>query len=165
MMMQATLEKPALAERVAQFLYREAVLADEHRYNEWEALWAQDDVLYWVPMRPDADPTREVSYIYDNRARLASRIRQLNTGMRHAQAPQSGLRRIISNIEIEPGEGDEVVTRSNFILMESRRGVQFLWAGRTTHVLAPEGDSFRIRRKTINLVEANEPIGTLAFLI
>lgn len=164
-MMQATLEKPALAERVAQFLYREAVLADEHRYDEWEALWAQGDTLYWVPVRQDADPLKEVSYIYDNRARLASRIRQLNTGIRHAQAPRSSLRRVISNIEIELGEGAELVTRSNFILMESRRGVQFLWAGRTTHVLVPEGDSFLIKSKTINLVDAEGPISTLAFLI
>ena len=159
------LEKATLAERVAQFLYREALLADEHRYNEWEALWTDEDALYWVPMRQGADPLTEVSYIYDNRARIASRIRQLNTGLRHAQTPQSGLRRIISNIEIEPGDGGGVVVYSNFMLMESRRGEQYFWAGRTTHVLVPEGDGFRIKRKTINLVNAEGPIDTLAFLI
>lgn len=164
-MPQSTLERPRLADRVAQFLFREALLADEHRYDEWEALWAEENTLYWVPIRPDVDPESEVSYIYDNRARLASRIRQLNTGMRHAQTPQSSLRRVISNIEIEAGDGDEVTAHSNFMLMEARRGVQYVWAGRTTHELVMNGESFRIRSKTINLVDAEGPIGTLAFLI
>ena len=64
----------------------------------------------------------------------------------------------------EPGEG-EVVTHSNFMLMEARRGEKYFWAGRTTHVLVPEGETFRMKRKTINLVDAEGPIGTLAFLI
>ena len=61
--------------QIEEFLFLEARLQDEHRYDEWEALW-EDDALYWVPMKDDADPERSVSYIYDNRARLASRIRQ-----------------------------------------------------------------------------------------
>jgi len=78
-----------LAEAVRQFLFREAKLQDEHRYDEWEALWAGEDTLYWVPMREGADPMREVSYIYDNRSRLSSRIRQLNTGLRHSHRTSS----------------------------------------------------------------------------
>lgn len=161
----ATLE-PATIDRTAveQFLFREARLQDEHRYDEWEALWADEDTIYWVPMRAGADPERELSYIYDNRSRLASRIRQLNTGLRHAQAPQSGLRRLISNLEVRQ-EGGEVVAESNFILIESRRDVLTTWCGRTTHVLVPEGGSFRIRRKTVVLVNSGEALGNMAFLI
>lgn len=160
-----TLDRTTLsATAVEQFLYLEARLQDEHRYNEWEALWADEDTLYWVPRRKDADPAREVSYIYDNRARLASRIRQLNTGVRHSQAPQSGLRRLISNIEIRENE-DDVEVQSNFILIESRRGNLTTWAGRTTHVLAPDADSFRIKRKTVVLVNCDEAIDNLAFLV
>jgi benzoate/toluate 1,2-dioxygenase subunit beta len=164
-MTSATLDKPTLnAAAVEQFLYLEARLQDEHRYDDWEALWAAEDTLYWVPRREGADPAREVSYIYDNRARLASRIRQLNTGIRHSQAPQSGLRRLISNIEIgENADGVEV--QSNFILVESRRSNLTIWAGRTTHVLVPTGESFRIRRKTVVLVNCDEAIDNLAFLV
>lgn len=149
---------------VEQFLYREARLQDEHRYDDWEKLWADDDILYWVPMREGADPAREVSYIYDNRSRLASRIRQLNTGVRHSQAPQSQLRRLISNIEIREGE-DGIIVESNFMLIESRRALMTIWAGRTKHVLEPFEDSFRIKRKVVNLVNCAEAIGNLAFLV
>lgn len=158
------LERPVI-ERVAveQFLYREARLADEHRYDEWEALWT-DDALYWVPMSEDADPETQISYIFDNRARLASRIRQLKTGRRHSQAPQSRLRRSISNIEIEP-RGEDIAVTSNFILMEARRGVLTTWAGQVLHRLRRVGDDFRIAGKTVHLVNSGDAIHNLAFLI
>ena len=34
------------------FLYHEARLADENRYDEWFALWTED-VRYWVPANID----------------------------------------------------------------------------------------------------------------
>lgn len=147
---------------IEQFLYREARLQDEHRYDEWEALWAED-ALYWVPAGGD-DPATQVSYIYDNRSRIASRIRQLKTGRRHAQAPQSKLRRVISNIEFSTGD-NVVDVGSNFMLVESRHGKQTLWAGRTTHKLQPVGDGLRMVLKKIELVNRDDPIGNLAFLI
>jgi len=148
---------------VARFLYREARLADEHCYDEWETLWT-DEALYWVPIDEEADPATSLSYIYDNRARIASRIRQLNTGRRHAQAPASEMRRIISNIEIAP-RGDRLEVGSNFILIESRRGLLTTWAGRTSHILHPAEDGFRMSLKKILLVNRRDPITNLAFLI
>lgn len=148
---------------IEQFLFHEARLQDEHRYDEWEALW-DDDALYWVPMREGADPMREVSYVYDNRARIASRVRQLKTGLRHAQAPQSKLRRTISNIEIAWGD-NEVMVEANFVLIESRRQALTIWGGRTSYVLVPVGDDIKLRRKTVVLVNCEHPIDNLAFLI
>ncbi|MDB5451525.1 MAG: hypothetical protein JWO33_103 [Caulobacteraceae bacterium] len=145
------------------FLYREARFQDEHRYDEWEALW-DAKALYWVPIDPDADPATRVSYIYDNRARIASRIRQLKTGRRHSQAPQSGLRRVISNLEIVSVD-ETIEVEANFILVESRRGVMVTWAGRTEYSLKPSGDSFLMTRKKVVLVNSGEAIPNLAFLI
>ena len=83
-----------------QFLFHEARLADEHRYEEWERLWT-DDALYWVPANgDDIDPERQMSIIYDNRSRISLRVKQLLTGKRHTQEPQSRLRRLISNVEL-----------------------------------------------------------------
>ena len=43
---------------VADFLYREARLADEARYAEWLELWT-DDAVYWVPATTDPAATTE----------------------------------------------------------------------------------------------------------
>ena len=33
--------------RIAQFLYREARLLDERRYDDWQSLWTPDG-MYWI---------------------------------------------------------------------------------------------------------------------
>jgi benzoate/toluate 1,2-dioxygenase subunit beta len=82
---------------VEQFLYREARLADEGDYDAWEALWTED-ALYWVPIEGEgADPNQHMSVIYDNRNRISTRLKQLRTGKRYAQAPPSNVRRLLSN--------------------------------------------------------------------
>lgn len=147
---------------IEQFIYREARLQDEHGYDEWEALWT-DDALYWVPAGGD-DPQTQVSYIYDNRARIASRIRQLKTGKRHAQTPRSSLRRVVSNIEVTPVDG-VIDVAANFLLVESRHGRQTLWAGRTRYKLRVDGTEFRLAMKKVELVNRDDAISNLAFLI
>src|SRR5207253_1418587 len=102
-----------------EFVYREARFADEARYAEWHALWT-DDAVYWVPATtdPGADPEKHLSHIYDNRTRLDTRIKLLQTGHRYSQEPPSLMRRLISNVEVERAENGEFVAASNFILAE-----------------------------------------------
>src|SRR6059036_3787725 len=104
---------------VVQFLYKEARLADEARYAEWLALWT-DDGVYWVPATTDADanPEKNISHVYDNRARIDTRVKLLQTGHRYSQVPASAMRRLISNLEVEPGANGELVAGSNFVLGE-----------------------------------------------
>lgn len=147
----------------AEFLYLESRLADEARYAEWESLW-DDDALYWVPMHEDADPDREISYIYDNRPRIAKRIAQLNTGNRHAQTPPSKMRRLLSNIEVVDRSDGTVTLGSNFVLFEYRYTMT-IWAGRYLHTLVTGADGLRLRRKTVHLVNGDAPVSTMAFLI
>jgi benzoate/toluate 1,2-dioxygenase beta subunit len=150
---------------VVAFLYHEALLQDEHRYADWEALWT-DDALYWVPANDDnADPTRQVSYIYDNRSRIGSRVRQLSTGFRHAQSPQSRMRRLISNVLMEGEEAGLLKVSANFLLIEVRHGEQNIWCGRTHYVLLRDGDNFKMQSKKVLLVNNAEAIRNLAFLI
>jgi 3-phenylpropionate/cinnamic acid dioxygenase small subunit len=156
---------PIDRQRVEQFLFREAQLMDEHRFDEWLALWSEP-ALYWVPSnRDELDPRREVSLIYDDWVRLQLRIARLKSGFAHAQEPRSRMRRLISNIEIEEVGDGEIVTHSNFMLAELRRGKQDLFAGRTTHRLRPENGSFKLISKKVLLVNSDEPIDNLTFLI
>ena len=149
---------------VEQFIYREARLADEHRYEEWEALWT-DDAVYWVPFgSDDADPERQISVIYDNRSRISTRIKQFQTGKRHAATPLPRVRRIVSNIEIDDPGDDEVGVGANFVAYESRERGMTIWAGRTEYRLrrTPE---LRMAAKHVFLINNDRPLDTLAFLI
>jgi len=152
-------------EQVERFIYDEAQLMDEHRYDEWLALWT-DDALYWVPSgRDDIDPKREISLIYDDRVRLQVRIARLKSGFAHAQEPKSRMRRVVSNIVIEEVENGEILVQSNFLLVELRRGKQDLFAGRTMHRLRLHDGSFKLVSKKVLLVNNDEYIDNLTFLI
>jgi len=152
-------------QQVEQFIYHEADLMDEHRYDEWLALWT-DDALYWVPSgRDDIDPKREISLIYDDRVRLQVRITRLKSGFAHAQEPKSRMRRVVSNIVTKEAENGDIVVFSNFLLIELRRGKQDTFAGRTVHRLRPDNGSFRLASKKVLLVNNDEHIDNLTFLI
>ena len=72
----------SLIREIEDFLYREADLLDERRYDEWLNLFA-DDLTYWMPMRKnvgwedrDKDITDEddTAWIHEDKATLAKRV-------------------------------------------------------------------------------------------
>lgn len=150
------------------FVYLEARLADESDYAGWEALLT-DDMHYWVPHgRADYEPGTRMSYVNDNRGRVATRVRQLMTGHRHAQTPASPMRRIVSNLEVLERTADGYVAAANFVLYE--HAVQAThtlrtWAGRTTYGLRRTAGGLRLSRKVVELVNAGEALPSLAFII
>jgi 3-phenylpropionate/cinnamic acid dioxygenase small subunit len=150
---------------VAQFLYHEVRLMDENRYREWLALW-EKDAIYWVPCNDDdIDPTRQVSIIYDDWGRIEERVERLVSGSVLAQDPKPRMRRIVSNIEIEEGTSDEITACSNFTLVLAKGSTQQLWAGRTIHKLRRTPPSFKIFYKKVLLVNADQEMPLLQFLI
>ena len=154
-----------LLHEVTQFLYREARLQDTHAYDDWEALWA-DDAIYWVPANgADSDPEREMSFIYDNRSRISLRVKQLKTGKRHSQTPPSQLARIVSNIELLDGEGEEIRVAANTMVFECNMRGETVWATRNEYDLRRVGDDWKMARKKVVLVNNDRPIFTLSFLI
>lgn len=154
--------------RIEEFLFKEARLADESCYSEWEAL-VDDDMHYWVPVKEDQkQESDQVSLLNDNRARLATRIRQLNTGVRHAQLPPSRMRRVISNIEIEATGNDEYLVRSNVVLYEYRlQAVKEMevWPARVLHKLREKDGELKMFAKHIFLLNSEGPIRGLSFII
>jgi len=155
---------------VEQFLFKEARLADENDYDGWEALWT-DDALYWVPVDGEGDhPLATVSVIYDNRNRISTRLKQVRTGKRYAQAPPSNLRRLIGNVELlggraNRGGGIDLEVGANFIALESRQRGNELWGGRTTYRIRKDGDAIRLVYKKVVLVDNERALPTLGFLI
>jgi 3-phenylpropionate/cinnamic acid dioxygenase small subunit len=155
-----------LLRSVEQFLFLECRLADEGDYDGWEALWT-DDGAYWVPANgDDIDPATQMSILFDNRSRIALRIRQLKHDKRHAQNPRSRLRRILGNIEIlDREDGGDVVVGANFLTYESRERGTTIWGGRAEYRLRPVDGGWRMARKKVMLVDNDRPLATLAFLV
>jgi 3-phenylpropionate/cinnamic acid dioxygenase small subunit len=163
--------EPRLAEwhalrEVELLLFREAELADAHRYDEWLKLWTKD-LLYWAPCNADdIDPARSISLIYDDRPRLEERLFRLGTKHAHSQQPRSRLTRTVSNVVLdgyEPSSGGAVTSR--FVVGEARADRQTLWIGRARHVLRREGNRLLIEEKHVFLLNNDMPMGSLTFIV
>jgi len=154
-------------ERAEEFIYREAQYADEHRFDEWLALWDAKDILYWVPAGgDDIDPKRHVSLIYnDTHSLIEERIVRLKSRGMHAQQPRSRLRRLLSNTVITSDDGQCAQVEANFLLAELRSGRQDLFAGRAIYQLRYDASAIRLAGKKVLLLNNDESIDNMTFLI
>lgn len=154
---------PGLRTRVEAFLIHEAALLDERRYPEWIELFTPDGI-YWVPAnRDDTDPKTHVSLIYDDVPRLKERLVRANSGMFWAQDPPTRATRMIGNLSVQPDEAGLLAT-CKLILVTQRRGQSQVLSGTCTYQLARHEDGLLIRRKTVLLIQNDEPQINLTFL-
>lgn len=161
---------------VESFIFHETQLADDSRYEEWEQLWT-DDGTYWVPLTPHDDPYRDTAIIFDNRNRIAVRVRQLAEGRRPTQTPASRVRRVVSNIQLVDSDSDfglpeqlgpsnwDVGAHANFVGVEAHEDRRNLIAGRTTYGLRRVDGSFRLVLKRVELVDSELPLRTMSFIL
>ena len=147
-----------------EFLYHEAALLDERRFEDWLALYS-DDAIYWVPLGDEPDSSRQVSIAYDDRRRLHERVLRLSSGFAYSQDPPSRTCHLVGNVRVLSNGGGEVEVASNLVVAEVRRSVQNVYAGGVEHVLVAAGESFMIRRKVVRLVNSDVPLGNVTFLI
>jgi p-cumate 2,3-dioxygenase subunit beta len=143
----------ALRLAVEDFLYHEAALLDEWRLDEWVALFAAD-ARYVVPTTdlPEGDPRRDLVLIDDNLARLHGRVERLKSRHAHREYPWSRTRRLITNVRVTGGTGDEVEATAAFAIYRIRLEMA-LFVGRYDYRLVRAGDAFQIRyrRATLDL--------------
>lgn len=162
--------RPELRAAAEQALFHEARLLDDRRYRDWLDRFTPDCV-YWVPLDLGGDPRRQVSYLLDDRRRMADRIGLLETGWAHAQNPPSRTVRTVSNVEAWPADGGDgygsgdVRARCSVVVWEYRRGRLTPFASRNDYVLAAVGDDWAIRIKIVGLVNCDGDVPKFAFVL
>lgn len=137
------------------FVAQEAALLDAGRFDDWLALFAEDG-HYWVPLQgaAQADPLSHNSIAYEDRLLLQLRIERLKNPRAHSQHPRSHCQHVLQRPVIEQDDDAGLALATPFIYVEARGEEQLLLAGTCRHLLARHGDSFLIRRKRIDLLNA-----------
>jgi 3-phenylpropionate/cinnamic acid dioxygenase small subunit len=155
------LERLLVKQEVEDFLYREADLLDERRYEEWLELFTED-AHYWMPLRrnvPRDEPEREftrqgvdTNWFDEGKDTLTRRVRQILTGVHWAEEPPSRICHIISNVQVMHARSDEVEVRSRFIVYRNRVETEtdFL-VGKREDLLRRVNGDWRIARRKIVL--------------
>jgi 3-phenylpropionate/cinnamic acid dioxygenase small subunit len=148
-----------------EILFEEARFLDSRRYDEWFAMLT-DDAIYWVPCNGEGlDPNREISLVYDDHARLRDRLDRLNSGVAHSQSPPSKTCRLISNVQVAQASSDTAAIASVFFLYELRQSRQRIFAGHYQHRLRWEDARWKIEWKKVVLVNNDEVIDNLTFIV
>lgn len=142
-----------------QFLFHEARLLDEQRWEEWNDLFTEDGV-YWAPASPaQPDATHHVSLMHENALLRAVRIKRFRHPNAFSLQPKPRTVHMISNVMPDgvTDNGDHVVT-SRFQMAQYRREKLDLFIGTYTHHLRVVSGSFRIALKKADLVNCDAPM-------
>lgn len=152
--------------RIERFLAWEAAMLDDHQYDLWFAAWCDGEIEYWVPCNDDdQDPQTAIAIIYDDRFRLEERLMRLKDRLAHAFHPRARMTRCISNVFVTATDADNWQVASSFVLGEIRSGQQRTWYGKCEHVLEEHAGALRIRHKKVYLLNNDEPMPNLTFLV
>jgi benzoate/toluate 1,2-dioxygenase beta subunit len=149
--------RPDLLLHAEQFLFHEARLLDERRWDAWLDLFTADG-MYWAPLeRGQTDAKNHVSLFYEGALLRSVRARRLNERNAWSQQPAVQTQHLIGNIQIDEvaEEGALIVVRSAFQIVEWHRSQQRILAGAYTHRLRHDGADFKIALKRIDLVNCN----------
>lgn len=136
---------------IARFIYREARLLDEKRWDEWYELFAEDG-HYWVPLtRGQPDAEYHTSLAYEDRLLLKLRIERFRRGP-PSQHPPSWSQHVLQQPEIDAAGEGWWRTRTPFLYFEARGDAVQSYAGAAWHELADAGGTLRIRLKRVDLL-------------
>jgi biphenyl 2,3-dioxygenase beta subunit len=153
-------ERMLLKFEAEEFLFHEASLLDDRRFNEWLDLLT-DDIHYWMPIRRTTtakDVANEFTkpgdgaFFDDDKSMLSLRVQRLHVGRAWAEDPPSRTRRILGNIRILEINGDEILLTANFQLYRTRlASEEDCWIGRREDLLRRVDGELKLARRHLFL--------------
>jgi 3-phenylpropionate/cinnamic acid dioxygenase small subunit len=153
---------------IEQLLFREAMLLDEKRWQDWLALYTED-CFYWVPsVMRQADPINTISLFAENRMMLEMRIIRVTHPRAWSQEFPTRMSHVVGNVMIDPdgGAGAEggmkpkadLVVRSQQHVLEFRKEDQRMFGGTVRHWLRRDGRDWKIALKRFDVVNCDAPM-------
>ncbi len=160
-------DQPQSPPDLAAFIYREARLLDEKRFDLWYDLLT-DDARYWMPLtRGQPEGETFTSLFFDDKLLLKVRIDRLRHPNAFSQHQPSFCQHVLQQPAIEessPASG-EYRTRTPFLYVEAQLDAQIVLAGVAHHHLIAAEGGLRIRMKKIELLNCDAALPSIQLLI
>ena len=139
---------------VEQFLYRQAGLLDDKRWEDWIGLFT-DDGIYWMPPEPSYKTWDGTPAIFaEDKNLMRVRMGRVLHPDAWSQRPLWGTNHVVSNVIIENESAQEIVVRSRFHMMELRRDDVRHFAGSYEHHLRKTKEGYRIKLQRVDMTNA-----------
>jgi len=154
-------------ESLVSFVYHEARLLDEKRFDEWYELLT-DDVRYWMPLtRGQPEGETFTSLFSEDKLLLKVRIERLKHPNAFSQQPPSFCQHVLQAplVEVCDSAANHYVLRTPFMYVETRLDQQLVLAGVTYHHLMRVEGALRMRLKKIELVNCDAAFPSIQLLL
>ena len=168
----ATMEDHFLIE---QFLYNEARLLDERKFDDWMTC-IDDEVRYYIPNRyvrkPESRDDKwdiedelskdvDLALLSDNKLTLFAKIMRLQGGLSFSETPPSRTTRLITNVQVALTDTENIYqVRSNFHVNRTRaERDEHNFIGSRRDLWKRNGDKFVLieRRIVLNCTVMSSP--------
>lgn len=152
---------------LAKFVYNEARLLDEKRFEEWYELFTGDG-LYWMPLsRNQTEGRTQTSLFYEDRLLLKVRIERLHSPNAFSQAEPSWCQHVLQapGVESRDETTSSCVLRTPFMYLEVQRDDQQVYAGVAWHHLIVRDGKLRIQLKKIDLLNRESALPSIQLLL
>lgn len=152
--------------QIIDFIYDEARMLDEGRYDDWLALWLEDG-RYWMPLDYKQSDARMMTSLMDeDMFMLRLRVERLNGARTFSQKPKSRCHHVIQRPCIDKFDEANGVFKTNTSVhyVETRLDEQQLLALTATHDLRVVDGKLRIANKRVDLLNSDAAFGNIQLL-
>jgi 3-phenylpropionate/cinnamic acid dioxygenase small subunit len=149
------------------FVYHEARLLDEQRFDEWYELYTED-ARYWMPLtRGQPDGVSHTSLMYEDKLLLRVRIERLKNPHSFSQQPRSHAQHVLQAPQVESVDAATgiAILRTPFFYMESQMDESVILSGVIWHHLVRSEGHIRIRLKKIELVNCDAALPSIQLFV
>lgn len=145
------------------FVVNEARLIDQHRFDEWLDLFAEDG-FYWMPVEwGQTDPRLTTSLMYEDKLLLKIRVERLKGNRTFSQKPKSRCHHLLQTplVDRRDDEAGIYTIWTPMHYVETRFDEQNLYAAWATHTLVLSDGQIRIKLKRVDIVNCDAAFGNI----
>ena len=154
-----------LLNQVSAFIWQEADMLDHGEFAQWLDLWTET-ATYIIPIDPlETDFENTLNYAYDDHHMRQLRVTRLTSGESISTTPRARTVRSQSRFRVLSDEDGVVTVRCAQNLREFRKDVLKQYTADVTFQLVRAGDSFKIQRKLIQLINSTDTLAGIGYIL
>lgn len=154
-----------LLNQVTAFIWAEGDMLDHGEFDTWLSLWNEKGT-YIIPINPkEEDFENTLNYAYDDHHMRQLRIQRLTGGDSISTSPQPRTVRTLSRFRVLFENDEKVTVRCAQNVREFRKDSLKHYSADIVYELERVSDTFKIQRKLIRLINADDALAGIGYIL
>ncbi|WP_109514747.1 aromatic-ring-hydroxylating dioxygenase subunit beta [Pseudomonas ovata] len=154
-----------LLNQVTAYIWAEGDMLDHGEFDIWLSLWSEQGT-YIIPIDPkEEDFENTLNYAYDDHHMRQLRIQRLTGGESISTSPQPRTVRTLSRFRVLFESDEKVTVRCAQNLREFRKDSLKHYSADIVYELERVSDTFMIQRKLIRLINADDALAGIGYIL